>query len=279
MAHKDNIVIGSGRLFIQLIDSDGNLVGKTERYMGDSPGMTIGGESTRQTIFASDGSDRSRRLVDRLRDVQRRLTLTLRDVSMDNLKLFLAGEGPADTYSVAVVDESFGSVKTGDWLQLGSQQATDADTKAQGGVAAVNKAPKPTAKDGNAAIPPADVVLADDDVHYDDSDKSGTQKLRIFPANGRVLALADIADLKISYTPVARKRVVSATESIEAAVRYVEDSDLGKPRNVYCTRGRIGPNGDYTVKAAADGGDGAAQSLPLAVEVLDKLVIDGEDAA
>ena len=118
----DNVIIGTGRVYFAPIDSDGAITGP-ERYVGDSTGAALsGGEGERLTIFAADGADRSKKLVDKLLDVNRSMSLTLRDMSLDNIRLFVGAESEATTTrATKVVDEEFlFELSEGDEIQLGS---------------------------------------------------------------------------------------------------------------------------------------------------------------
>ena len=91
--HSDNIVIGSGELYIDLLDDAGKPTG--ERYLGDSPGASLSVSTERVTVTRADGPIRVR-LVDRVRSIERSLSLILHDISAENLALFVAAPAPTE---------------------------------------------------------------------------------------------------------------------------------------------------------------------------------------
>lgn len=286
----DNIVIGAGRLYVAELDADENP--GPERYLGDSVGASLtGGEGDRIQVFAGDGADSSRKLVDKLLDVTRSMSLTLHDISLDNLALFVMGEKTTpSSNAAAVVDEQFPGCRTGDEFQLGTYKG-GADAFAGGFTL-----PKPvsssaeitgkTGESGSTAIAKAAVLWAPKQSEPDENmtdgggtpvtAKGSTHKLRVFGDTGRVEILADdysAAGFRLSYTPTAEKReyVESSTEPLEAAVRYVEyDPRNGAGRNVYMTKATVRPNGEWALKTR-----GQEQQLPLTCESLGKVYVSG----
>lgn len=71
-------------------------------------------------------------------------------------------------------------------------------------------------------------------------------------AAGRILFLADVNDVKVTYTPAA-KTVTSAEataepEQIVCALRYIEDASSGSGRNVYVRKAVLAPSGETALK-------------------------------
>ncbi len=87
--HADNVVVGAGRLHVKIGSAD-------ERYVGDTVSATLAVEPQRLTVFAGDGARTDKRLADVLTQVSRTLDITLRDMSMANIALFVGGSELAD---------------------------------------------------------------------------------------------------------------------------------------------------------------------------------------
>ena len=286
--HRNNIVIGSGELFIDLLSGDGKTTG--ERYLGDSPGASLSVAAERVTVMSGDGPV-AVRLIDKVRSIERTLSLTLHDISAENLALFVGAAAPADVgaSSSRVTDEEH-RVRAGRWYQLG---ASTANPRGVGKLHASS--------------------LSDDD---DDADKlvvkygreygvtaaSGTD-YRVDIARGRIYivpgneaadatlgkAMADntgapgTAMLKISYSAAApaRQRVEASARPREvlAALRYIEDADSGAGRDYYAPRCSIGAGGELALKSRD-----TEQQIALTCSILDPgggraaLYIDGEAA-
>ena len=266
----DNIVLGAGRLYAALLTTSDEPL--AERYLGDSTAASLtGGEGERVTIFAGDGADRSKKLVDKLLDVTRTMNLTLHDISLDNLALFVAGDKKASGSVSAVAaasPEQFPAAKVGDEFQIGtyvtgapasgypSVQTPTSSAKSVGFVAGDS---------GNAAsaasavlfVPKMADYLADGvgaagavDGHEAGSAPSNP-KVVVFGDTGRVRVLAAMdSGFRLSYTPVASfDYVESATKTVEAAIRYVEyDPAEGTGRSVYMAKASVTPNGEWPLK-------------------------------
>ena len=267
----DNVVLGTGRLYVAALGTDD--VPGPERYLGDSTAASLaGGEGDRVTVFAGDGADRSKKLVDKLLDVTRSMNVTLHDISFDNVALFLAGDMKALTGVKAVAKsspEQFPACKAGDEFQIGtflaaapgggypSIQTPASDGKKIGYVAGDSG----NADDATAAkvlfVPKMVDYLNDGKGAADGIDGTGTGKsftnvdVVVFGDTGRVRALKALdSGFRLSYTPVASfDYVESATTTVEAAVRYVEYNPAeGEGRTVYMAKATVTPNGEWPLK-------------------------------
>ena len=278
--HTTNTVLGAGEIYIDIHDDDGR-TGK-ERYLGDSVGATLSVTSERTTIQSGDGAV-AQDLVDFVRSVSRTFGFTLRDSSVANWALFLIGkeaDGIAERTSDGseVADETFGQVKKGETVQLGATAGNPM------GVGRVKS--KPTAKNGDDAIVATDIETSTDDI-------GASSKLLVDLASGRVTALADIADLKVTYTPAgaakgeadyqpATGRAQATTEAaqITCSIRYLEDDPAaGKGRNVYISKCNLAPGGEAALKSRD-----TEQQMAFTATVQDPgggnpaIVVDGEEA-
>lgn len=286
----DNVVVGAGRLYVSKLDADDNPL--AERYLGDSVGASLtGGEGDRLTVFAGDGADSSRKLVDKLLNVSRSMSVTLHDISLDNIELFVMGE-KKDFTPAAVVDEQFPSGEPGDEFQLGAYNG------ATGAIGGGYTVPKPvsssseitgkTGNSGSTAIAATKIRWQAEEAD-DSSDRvdgaGGTNPaspdLVVYGDTGRVkvtkATAIDADGFRLSYTPDTSKReyVESATDPLEGAVRYVEyDPREGVGKNIYLTKATIRPNGEWPLKARD-----TEQQLGLTCESLGKVYVsDGVTA-
>ena len=289
----ENTVIGAGRLYVATLDADDSP--GPERYLGDSTGASLtGGEGERLQVFAGDGADSSRKLVDKLLDVSRSMSLTLRDISLENIALFVMGEKKSARTVTKVTDEPYPACKVGDEFQVGVYKdgnaggfpALTAPTGSSDGITAKAKATASASTYANAIAATSIRVQAE---QADDSstktDGAGgsnpsTPVLVVYLDTGRVEVATNAVQhgFQLTYTPgskAATEYVESATEPLEGAVRYVEyDPRNGRGRNVYITKATIRPNGEWPLKSRTN-----EQTLGLTCEVLDKVYIDeGVDA-
>ena len=292
----DNIVIGAGRLYVAELDSNDNP--KAERFLGDSVGAAVtGGEGERLQVFAGDGADSSRKLIDKLLDVSRSMSLTLHDLSLDNIALFVMGEKKASGAQAAVgasSPEQFPACVAGDEFQMGSYVSG----APAGGYPSI-QAPESAAKQIFYVAGNSGTAVTGDNVLFEPvmadwleneaatsaglnaknggSTKPASPKLVVFGDTGRVRVLAAHSEgFRLSYTPIASYNYVeSATEPLEGAVRYVEyDPREGVGRSVYITKATIRPNGEWPLKSRTN-----EQTLGLTCEALGKVYItDGVNA-
>ena len=86
---RDNIVIGAGEVYLDLVAAGGARAG--ERYLGDAVSATLGIVTEETTVFSGTGPV-AQELSRVVRQIARQFTLTLHDISMENLQLFVIGE-------------------------------------------------------------------------------------------------------------------------------------------------------------------------------------------
>jgi len=269
--HIDNIVLGNGEIYIDVLDDDGNLQG--ERYLGDSIGATISIATERTTIQSGDGAV-ARDVADVVRSVSRTMGFTLHDSSIANWALFLIGEEAVGQAARSadgseVTDEPIGALKKGRSFQLGR---TDSNPMGVGKVKSVS------AKEGNSAIASANVETSASSV-------DGSSMLLVDEENGRVTALADLANLKVTYTPAAGTKArmqakgTATASQILCALRYLEDDPAaGKGRHAYIRKCNLVPGGESALK-----GRDTEQQMAFTATVQDPggstpaIVIDGEE--
>ena len=260
---KSNIVIGAGRLYADLLDAGGKYTG--ERYLGDAVGAALSIATERTQVFSGSGPV-AEKLADIVRSVTRSMTLTLHDMSAENLALFVSGEAASEAQAAAaVVDEAL-TVNPGRWYQLG------ATPDKPGGVGAVSATTADTVVTNKDATTTHD---AGDDYTVD------AERGRLHIVAGGAIAAA--AEIKVDYKPATATRETVKTgkaKQVQAAIRYVEDAAKGKGRNVYARLCSVGASGEL---ALMDGRN-AEQQLQLTAEVQEPgdgwpaLSLDGEAA-
>lgn len=267
--HVDNLLIGSGEVYLDPLDAAGGLTG--ERYLGDTVGAALEVAAERVTVFSGDGAG-ARKLVDVARSVERTMTIVMQDISLDNLALFVGAGDPEASAAVAatpVAAREKRVVRRGRWYQLG---ATEADPA---GAAAVLEAGFSVhrAARGGAALDPGDYAL-----------DAAAGRLYVRPG---AAGIADGDTVYVQYTPAAAAeggRRIARTGGLRqtlAALRYVESAPpaAGRGRNYYARRCAVSAVGEAALKSRDE-----AQKLTLACRILEPggnaaaLHIDGEPA-
>lgn len=271
-SHSDNILLGSGHLFIDVLSASGARTG--ERYLGDAVGATLAVESERVQVFSGSGPV-ARQLVNKVRSLTRRLSATLHDVSMENLALFVgAGDAVgAETDAAARIAGATAealTVRRGRWYQLGVSEARPAglravrDETATGKVAGAHDA-------GAAALILTDAAA----VAAAGNTVARATNYAVDAASGRVYILpkaADIADgdtVYVHYTPIAapaRPQVATPAtpQDVRAAVRYIEETATGRGRNLYAPLCSVAASGELALMSRE-----SEQQIQIAAEILE----------
>lgn len=221
------VVIGSGEIYFDRFDADGNLTG--EEYIGDSSEMSLTTNTEFNVVQSSDGPV-SRVLLNKPRSITRTGSFVTRDMTMENWARWAGGAEPTTVVQAAdpVIDEEI-VAKQGRWFALGGGDSL----LALSDVAVVVK----TALD----------AVIDQPDNYSISKENG--RIYISPEG----AIADAATIKVSYTPKAQTlKVASAGELliISGAIRYIESANIeGHRRNFYIPNAIISPSGDTALKS------------------------------
>lgn len=254
--HTNNTVIGAGECFIGVLGENESSEG--ERYLGDTPSGVLRIETEETTVVAGDGPV-PRTLARVVSNITRSFEVSLQDISLDNLALFVLGDDGEHTIAATPVTQANGEmkVKTGHWYQLGGSI-----DKHAGGEVKVTSCSVHSATSGGTQYTPSTLhegrVTAVGDYTLDED----AGRLYIEPGK----RISDGDTICVAYTPVQQtlKTVVaSARKQIKAAFRYVEDAAQGRGNNYYAPVALIRPGGDMALKDRT-----AAQSLTLNIEVL-----------
>lgn len=113
--HSDNILIGAGEAYFDLHE-DGEPTG--ERYLGDAVGAQLEIATEETTAFSGSGPVAVELARVARSIISRTVTLTLHDISLENLALFAVGAVERLDAAAPVADEP-AIVRPGRWHQLG----------------------------------------------------------------------------------------------------------------------------------------------------------------
>ncbi len=90
--HKPIIQLGAGALFIDRYTDNGDTRG-AEMYVGDTVAASVSATVERTTVYSGDGAVASK-LVDRVRQIDRSMSITVQDATLDNFALFMMADRP-----------------------------------------------------------------------------------------------------------------------------------------------------------------------------------------
>lgn len=263
MASK-NYVIPKGRIYFDRY-ADGavmtaGLKGEGEVYLGNTPGA-----STTQTAENIDHFDSDSRVKVKDESVQLSLeragTITVDDISANNLALYMQGSLGSVAQAAAADVEEVLSVKRGRFYQIGAT------------------AGNPTGVRDISAVTVAKGVGFATNVNAAGNYTIDAELGRIFIAEGAP-DIPNDTEIQVTYTIAngTREQVISGNNVIYGALRVVADNPKGENRDHYYPYVKLTPSGDYVLKADT------WVSLEFSLEILKKadgvemVYIDGRPA-
>ena len=244
MAKNQNYTLGRGKLYFSRFIASTQTPEGFE-YIGNTPELSFTIESENLDHFSSDAGVREKDASVPLQ-TNRTGAFTTDAINPENIAYFFFGSRSLVTIvGGAVVDESVPNVVEGRYYQLGQTAANPTGARP---ITAVT-----------VEIAPATSVAASGNWEVDLT----TGILHILkPA----AAIADGDDLLVSYTATAgtREQILSGTEPIEGALKFIADNPEGHDFNYDMPWVKITPNGDYNLKGEE------WQVIPFSLEILKK---------
>lgn len=257
-----NYTLGRGRIFFDRFADNAVITATTrgsgERYLGNTPEFTMTSESEDLEHYSSDAGVKVKDDSVQLQ-LNRSAGFTCDNIDGENVALYFLGTASTITQTAATgVVETITAAKRGRFLQLGASEARPAGVRNVSNVVVKKGAGFTTtvAQSGNYQVDEA--------------------RGRIYIESNS----ADIndADIQVTFDVQAstREQVVSKSNSIYGALRFVADNPKGANRDYFLPYVKLAPDGDYSLK-----GD-EWQQIGFTVEVLkkasnvDAVYIDGQ---
>jgi hypothetical protein len=233
--HAKNFVLGSGYAYF-LPNAGGG-----ERYLGDSPSISL--NVTTETLAMFDSDTRiAVKVADVVTQITRVATTTIRSITPENLALFIGGENETGSQGAVTATVQTSRAFRDRFVQLGAGP----------GVRNVTAVAIETAALGDPLVLGTDYTLD--------------------AASGRVYflststAFTEGEDVEITYSaPEASfSRVVSADDVGQiGAFRFVSKNTYGEERDMYFPVCKVTPEGDFALKSRD-----TPQELTFTLEVL-----------
>ncbi len=287
---SDNIVIGAGEVYLDLHEGGAST---GERYLGDAVGAALEITTEETTVFSGSGPV-ARELARIARSVTRTVTLTLHDLSLENLALFAVGEMRRLNAAAPVSGEP-AVLRPGRWHQLGGADRpagvlglpSPADKAAAIAAVTVSTTAQ-TSVTATQAIAAEQFAAGAGETEQKGQYIVDYDRARIYwlppdhPLYAAKAGVVDGTDVALDYTPDdgARDQVQGALRQVIGGFRYIEDAAEGRGRNIYAPRCSIQPAGGLTLLD----GRSSEQQIRLAVSMLEPgggrpaLYIDGQAA-
>ena len=224
-----SIVLGAGRIYFELENSSGVLAGG-ERYIAETPGFSVTVTPEVLEDWSSDGKI-AEKLLDITTQVNRGGTLSVKDVDIANLALFVAGATTTVSQSnTPVVDEVVTGYKDR-WIQLGASLSNPSGVRNVSSVVITNSGASVT-------------YVANTDYELD----AVMGRFRPITAG----AITDAQSLKVDYTPATETRDRITTDQLgpkTGAMRFIADNTTGPNRDVYIPKVQLAPDGELAWKS------------------------------
>ena len=220
----NNYQVGQGRLFFSEKKSDGTYAG--ELYLGDTPGFSIALTAEQVQVYSTYPGIQEQ-VVTRPRRLDRAATIRVKNISVENLALFVMADESASTQTTTpVADEARGSVKQGRWYQLGVSATNPTGVRNVSSVTVTTKA--------DAAC------VLNTDYKLD----AALGRIYIIPGS---TVITDGTELKVDYTPAASVRTLlkAAQDRIpEGRLRFIAENISGDEYDLYAPHVVLTPNGE-----------------------------------
>lgn len=246
MAVQQNYVLGRGKLYFDQFQGELR-VGRGERYLGNTPSLSITQAVTKLDHYSSDEGIK---LKDASVDLQNDSTATFStdNIDSDNLALWFAGDSTKVAQLAGGGPISETRTVLGDrFYQLGASPATPLGSQNVSGV---------VVKNGAATVP-------NDGLSYTVDLSSG--RLYIVPGG----SLAEGVEITVSYSLSASNYVTTIERGAQAvgALRFISSNPTGIQRDYYFPYVKISSDGDYALK----GDDWQTMNFTVDLLLLDNL--------
>lgn len=246
-----NYVLGRGKVFFDRfptgVSVSATLQGLGERYFGNTPEFSTSAEAEDLEHFDADQGVKTKDDSAQL-TMSRNGSFTCDNVNRENVALYFLGTASTITQASATgVISVIDSAGPGKFYQVGVSVSLPAGMRNITNVVVAKGASFVT------NVPAAGNWQVDEDL-------------------GRIYVLEDSADIpegteiQITFDTLAstREQIVSSSNSIYGAIRFVSDNPKGSNRDYYFPYVKLSPDGDYNLK-----GDDW-QSMGFTMEVLKK---------
>lgn len=228
MARTPNYVVGRGRLFFEQFLNGSRVARGAERYLGNSPELSL---SQSEETLDHFNSDEGIRVKDASISLQNDLTgsFTLDDISPENLALWFRGVVAASVIAGgAGLTHAATDVALGTYVQLGVDADNPTGDRNVSDVTASSGA-TPVVAEGNFTVDPATgrVFIHDD-----------------------AAGIADGDDITFTYTVGAgtAEMVIPAGTNIEGRLVFIAANAAGENRDYVWPLVRMTPDGDFALK-------------------------------
>jgi hypothetical protein len=232
--HAKNFVLGSGYAYFSASTGGG------ERYLGDSPSISL--NVTTETLAMFDSDTRiAVKVADVVTQITRVATTTIRSITPENMALFIGGTQATNTQTTATAVSVSGVAVIKDrFIQLGSGPGVR-------NITSVTVVGTTT----TAPVAGTDYVL-------------DAAMGRIYIPSSSALLTTETLTITYNRSAATWNRVVSADDVGQIGTfRFISKNTYGAERDMYFPLCKITPEGDFALKSRD-----TPQELTFTIEVL-----------
>ena len=231
--HAKNFVLGSGYAYFA------PAVGGGERYLGDSPSISL--NVTTETLAMFDSDTRiAVKVADVVTQITRIATTTIRSITPENLALFIGGEVESGTQDDIVADTQTSNAYPDRFIQLGT------------GVGYRNV--------DNVVVENSLGVVKTAGTDYILDAALG----RIYIPATTTIPAGDACEITFDREATTFSRVTSADDVGQiGAFRFLSKNTYGEERDMYFPVAKLTPEGDFSLKSRD-----TPQEFTFTIEVL-----------
>lgn len=231
--HPKNFVLGSGYAYFAPAAGGG------ERYLGDSPSITL--NVTTETLAMFDSDTRiAVKVADVITQITRVATTTIRSITPENLALFIGGEVETGTQDDILADTQTSAAYPDRFIQLG----------AGAGYRNVE----------NVTVTKSSTVVAVAGTDYILDGAMG----RIYITPDTTIPSGDLVEIEFDREATTFSRVTSADDVGQiGAFRFLSKNTYGQERDMYFPVAKVTPEGDFSLKSRD-----TPQEFTFTIEVL-----------
>lgn len=228
-------VLGKGKVFFDRYANGATITASTqgegERYLGNTPEFNTSASSEALDHFSSEGGLKTKDDSVQL-SLDRTGKVVVDNISKENIALYFIGDASTVAQTAQVgLTTVFTAAARGRFYQLGVSESNPAGLRNVKNVVVKKGAP------GYATI-----VAASGNYQYD----AELGRLYI-EANAPDINGVDI-QVTFDTDASSREQIVSGTDAIYGAMRFVADNPKGANRDYYFPYVKLAPDGDYALK-------------------------------
>lgn len=240
----NNYTLGRGKLYFDLF-KPGTNVGSGERYIGNTPELSLSNETETLDHYNSDEGLRELDMSVLL-EVASNGSFTTDNIDRENVALFFLGESTDKTSTTKVGHrEAFTGYKLGRYLQVGASSTDPTGVRNITNVKVFTAAVGTVVDLGATLVGQSGVTEVEATGNYELDLEMG--RIYLEPTATGIVA-TDKLLVQCDVTGQTRSMIVSSNSMIYGSLRFISDNPVGENRDLFYPKVTLTPDGDYNLK-------------------------------